>query len=157
APATCPATTLAPGVTTICTGAYTVTAADVAAGYVQNTATVTGQPPTVPGGSTPPAVTSPPSTVTTSTAQSPGLTLVKSVTSSGPSTVGSVIPYQFEATNTGDGTLSAIAGTDAPLDAPASCAATVLAPGEATLCTGSYTVTAADVADGNVRNTATAT
>ncbi len=157
APATCPATTLAPGVTTICTGAYTVTAADVAAGYVQNTATVTGQPPTVPGGSTPPAVTSPPSTVTTSTAQSPGLTLVKSVTSSGPYTIGSVIAYQFEATNTGDVTLSGIVVNDAQLDAPASCAATVLAPGEATLCTGSYTVTAADVADGNVRNTATAT
>ncbi|MFE3634959.1 FG-GAP-like repeat-containing protein [Streptomyces sp. NPDC059168] len=46
---TCPPTTLAPGVSTVCTAAYTTTAADVKAGKVSNTATTTGA---TPGGTT---------------------------------------------------------------------------------------------------------
>ena len=156
APATCPLSSLAPGLSMTCTGSYTVTAVDVAAGYVQNTATVTGQPPTVPGGPTPPPVTSPPSTVTTSTAQNPGLALVKSVTSTGPYTTGNVIAYQFVVTNTGDVTLTGLVVNDAQLDAPAVCPASTLAPAATMTCTGSYTVTVADVASGNVHNSATA-
>ena len=42
----CPATTLAPGVSTTCTsGAHTITQADVDAGVVNNTATATGKNP----------------------------------------------------------------------------------------------------------------
>ncbi|WP_449447407.1 DUF7507 domain-containing protein [Thermomonas brevis] len=157
AAAVCPATTLAPGVTTTCTGSHTVTAAEVAAGYVHNSATATGQPPTPPGGPTPPPVTTPPSTVITPTAQNPALGIVKSVTSSGPYGVGSVIAYQFVVTNTGDVALSGIVVNDAQLDAPAICPATTLAPGASTTCTGSHTVTAAEVAAGYVHNSATAT
>ncbi|MBD9480014.1 OmpA family protein [Pseudoxanthomonas sp. PXM02] len=157
APATCVATTLAPGANTTCTGVHTVTAADVAVGHVHNSATVTGQPPTPPGGPTPPTVTSPPSTVDTATAQNPALSVVKSVTSTGPYGVGSVIAYQFLVTNTGDVTLSGVVVNDAQLDTAAVCPSTTLSPGASTACTGTYTVTAADVAVGNVHNSATVT
>ncbi|CAN7249401.1 OmpA family protein [Pseudoxanthomonas sp. LjRoot143] len=157
AAAICPVTTLAPGASTTCTGVHTVTAAEVAAGNVHNSATVTGQPPTPPGGPTPPTVTSPPSTVDTATAQAPAMTVVKSVTSTGPYGVGSVIAYQFVVTNTGDVTLSNIVVNDALLDTAATCAATTLAPGASTTCTGVHTVTAAEVAAGNVHNSATVT
>ncbi|WP_213601555.1 DUF7507 domain-containing protein [Pseudoxanthomonas japonensis] len=157
APATCPLTTLAPGANTTCTGVHTVTAAEVAAGNVHNSATVTGQPPTPPGGPTPPPVTSPPSTVDTATEQLPAITLVKSVTSTGPYNTGSVIAYQFLVTNTGNVILSGIVVNDTQLDAPAVCASTTLQPGANTTCTGVHTVTAAEVAIGNVRNTATVT
>ncbi|KAF1726705.1 hypothetical protein CSC78_03890 [Pseudoxanthomonas japonensis] len=157
APATCPVTTLAPGASTTCTGVHTVIAAEVAVGNVHNSATVTGQPPTPPGGPTPPAVTSPPSVVDTATAQAPAMTVVKSVTSSGPYGLGSVIAYQFVVTNTGDVTLSGVVVNDALLDGPATCPATTLAPGASTTCTGVHTVTAAEVAAGHVHNSATVT
>ncbi|MEZ5093181.1 hypothetical protein [Nocardioides sp.] len=41
----CPVTTLAPGADTTCTASYTLTQADVDAGVVDNTATVTGTDP----------------------------------------------------------------------------------------------------------------
>jgi uncharacterized repeat protein (TIGR01451 family) len=157
APATCASTTLQPGASTTCSGVHTVTAAEVAVGNVHNSATVTGQPPTPPGGPTPPTVTSPPDTVDTATAQNPALSVVKSVTSTGPYNTGSVIAYQFLVTNTGDVTLSGVVVNDAQLDAPATCAATTVAPGASTTCTGVHTVTAAEVAVGNVHNSATAT
>ena len=52
----CNATSLAPGADTTCSGTYTVTQADVDAGQIENSATVTGQPPDGPGGVTPPPV-----------------------------------------------------------------------------------------------------
>ncbi|WP_241045844.1 OmpA family protein [Pseudoxanthomonas sp. LH2527] len=154
-PAVCPLTTLAPGASTTCTGVHTVTAAEVAVGNVHNSATVSGQPPTPPGGPTPPVVTSPSSEVDTATAQAPSMTVLKSVTSTGPYGVGSVIAYQFVVTNTGDVTLSDVVVNDAQLDTPATCPLTMLAPGANTTCTGVHTVTVAEVAVGNVHNSAT--
>ncbi|MBV2210005.1 MAG: DUF11 domain-containing protein [Thermomonas sp.] len=157
APAVCPVTTLAPGASTTCTGGHTVTAAEVAAGYVQNTATASGTPPTVPGNPPPAPITTPPSTVITPSAQNPQMTIVKSVTSTGPYVMGDVISYAFLVTNTGDVTLTSVAVNDALLNAPAVCPVTTLAPGASTTCTGSHTVTAAEVAVGYVHNSATAT
>src|SRR5690606_13973504 len=142
---------------TTCTGSHTVTAAEVAAGYVHDSATATGQPPTPPGGTTSPAIDSAPSEVDTATAQSPSLTISQSVTSAGPYTTGDAIAYEFVVANTGDVTLSGIVVNDAQLDDAAVCAASTLAPGESTTCTGSHTVTAAEVAAGYVHDSATAT
>lgn len=157
APAVCAVTTLQPGADTTCAGLHTVTAAEVAAGYVHNSATVTGQPPTAPGASTPPQVTSPADSVDTATAQNPSLSIVKSVTSTGPYSVGGAISYQFVVTNTGDVILTGVVVNDPLLDAAAACTSSVLQPGADTTCTGVHTVTAAEVAVGHVHNSATAT
>src|SRR5690606_7775857 len=116
APATCPMITLAPSATTTCTGSHTVTVADIAVGYVHNSATATGTPPAVPSGPVPTPVTSTPSATDTPTEQHPAMTVAKSVTSAGPYGVGSVIAYQFVVENTGDVTLTGIVVNDALLD-----------------------------------------
>src|SRR5690606_31610304 len=155
--AVCGTSTLEPGESTTCTGSHTVTAAEVAAGYVHDSATATGQPPTPPGGTTPPTVDSAPREGDTATAQSPSLSISQSVTSTGPYTTGDAIAYVFVVANTGDVTLVDIAVVDAQLDDEAVCAASTLEPGESTTCTGSHTVTAAEVAAGYVHDSATAT
>ena len=71
-------------------------------------------------------------------------------------TVGSTIPYAFVVTNTGNTTVTALAITDAKVGATA-CSITTLTPGQVATCTGSYTLTQADVDSGHVANTATVT
>ena len=94
-------------------------------------------------------------------AQSPSLTVTKSVTSSGPyNTVGQAITYQFVAKNTGNVTLTSVGITDNPV-APAgalttgptctgltgpsgSCttsSTTTLVPGQSATFTGTYDIT----------------
>ena len=58
-------------------------------------------------------------------------------------------------TNTGDVTLDPV-GVDDPKVGAVTCPVTTLAPGAATTCTATYTVTQADVDAGPVDNTATA-
>ena len=109
------------------------------------------------------------------TAQTPALTVVKSVTSTGPyNTVGQTIDYQFVATNTGNVTLTAVGVTDtqtAPAGAlatgptcrprppprpPAPARRTTLAPGQSATFTATYTLTQADLDNGSVNDSATA-
>nr|WP_084344288.1 DUF11 domain-containing protein [Microbacterium resistens] len=73
-PVICPegAASLAPGAQVVCTATYVVTQADVDAGTLENTASVTGNPP---GGQ--PPVESPPSSVRVPQDPAPGLSLVK--------------------------------------------------------------------------------
>src|SRR5690606_5319107 len=120
--AACPVATLAPDESTTCTGSHTVTAAEVAAGYVQDSATAAGTPPTGP------AVSSPASVVYAATEQNPELTLATSVSSTGPYTVGDAITYEFVVANTGDVTLDDVAVVDAQLDDEAVCGTSTLEP-----------------------------
>ncbi|WP_162338811.1 DUF7507 domain-containing protein [Pseudoxanthomonas japonensis] len=151
AAAVCPVTTLAPGEDTTCTGTHTITQAEVNAGVVNNSATATGTPPTGP------SVTSPPDTTSTPIASAPGLTIVKTAGTPTGSTAGSTIAYSFLVTNTGNVTITGIVVNDAQLDAAAVCPVTTLAPGEDTTCTGTHTITQAEVNAGVVNNSATAT
>ncbi|MCA0297046.1 MAG: CshA/CshB family fibrillar adhesin-related protein [Actinobacteria bacterium] len=161
----CPAGSLAPGATVQCTAsaAYVVTAADVAAGVVTNTARARG---TNPDGGT--VTSSPDSTTTTTTAPQPKLVLHKVVgqvvdtNASGITDAGDTIRYSFTVDNVGNVPVSAIAISDLKLTAQAgltiACTPTTLNPGASATCTPSavYVVTAADVAAGAVANTATA-
>ena len=102
-PVTCPAGPLAPGATVACTAVtYTLTQADVDAGGVTNTATVTGNPPTGPD------VTSD-DTVTTAIPSAPLIQLDKVAGIPSGSAAGDTIGYSFLVTNTGNVTLDPIA------------------------------------------------
>ena len=72
-------------------------------------------------------------------------------------TAGSTIDYTFLVTNTGNVTITGVAVDDAQLDAAAVCPVTTLAPGASTTCTGTHTITQAEVDAGTVDNSATAT
>ena len=159
-PVDCPANVvLEPLDTTTCTATYTVTQADVNSGQLSNSATATGTPPE---GVTPPTADAPP--VTVSTSPHPALSLVKTSNAQQVTTAGQVVTYTFAVTNTGNvdisspkvnegtftghGTLSAVT---CPGDS-------VLPPGQMISCTATYTVVAADLADGaSLSNTATVT
>ncbi|MCD0453507.1 DUF11 domain-containing protein [Actinocorallia sp. API 0066] len=85
-----------------------------------------------------------------------GLGLVKRVQRpTGPVEEGDSLSYTFRVTNTGAAALRSVAVTD-PRITDVSCPADTLAAGAALTCTGTYTVTASDVAAGRVTNTATA-
>ncbi|MBM6401831.1 DUF7507 domain-containing protein [Phycicoccus sonneratiae] len=156
---TCPATTLAVGASMTCTAvSYTVTQADVDAGAVNNTASVSGR---APNGVTTTATSS----TSTALPPAPRLSLTKSVAevtdvnANGVTDPGDRIRYTFSLTNTGNVTLSSLTVTDAKLGLSAvACATGSLAPGATVTCTTSpvYTVTSADVTAGAVTNTATA-
>jgi uncharacterized repeat protein (TIGR01451 family) len=155
-PVTCPHTTLAPGEFTTCTATYTVTQADADHGSVNDSATASG---TSPAG---PAVTSPPTSLTVPVPAAPALSVVKSAPSAQVHAAGDVITYDFAVTNTGNVTLTSVAvqDTQAPpagsLDGPVTCPDTTLAPGDSVTCTATYTVTQADVDNGSVDDSATA-
>ncbi|SFS89479.1 DUF7507 domain-containing protein [Saccharopolyspora flava] len=155
--ATCPTTTLAPGESTTCTATYTVTQGDIDAGGVTNTGVATAQPP---GGA--PPVSSPPSTVTTGVEPNPSLAVVKSATPTHVARAGDVITYHFEATNTGNVTLTGVRLDEAAFTGtgdlgPATCTGgPTLAPGEKRICDLEYAVTQADIDAGSISNGATA-
>lgn len=149
-PITCPPGQVAPGASIICSSTvYTITQANLDAGQVLNTATAQGFPPSGP------AVTGDDST-TTPLAAGPALTLVKTATPQTYATPGENIGYAYVVTNTGNVTLNTLALTDDRI-ASVTCPTTTLAPQASTTCTGSYTVTQADLDAGSVTNTATAT
>ena len=87
------------------------------------------------------------------------MTVVKSTTSTGFSTLGAAIPYSFVVKNTGNVTLtSAISITDSKI-ASVSCPALPVggvAPNATLTCNATYIVTQADLDAGSVTNTATA-
>lgn len=153
----CPTTSIAVGATVTCTATYTISAADVASGAVDNTATASGVAGTTP-------VTSNSSSTSTPTeAPAPELTLVKSVSPSDAAsfTVGQVLEYSFHVTNTGNVALTDIgidevSFTGAGGSPTVSCPGGTLAVDASVTCTASYTVLQADVDRGDIDNTATA-
>ncbi|MDT4904579.1 MAG: hypothetical protein QOH52_2595, partial [Pseudonocardiales bacterium] len=148
---------LAPGQTATCTASYTATQADVDAGSISNTATVSGTPP----GNTPP-ITSPPSTATVPTTAVGKLTLVKTahpVDTNGDGVIdaGDTITWTLLVANVGTATVDHIKVSD-PTAGTVTCPATSLAPGQSMTCTApAHVITADDVAAGGVHNVATAT
>ena len=182
---TCRDTALAAGQTTTCTATYKITAADVSAGHVTNSARASGTDPSggrvfsprrstsVPIPTTPPT-TVPPTTVPPTTVPpittpptvppptpSPSLTVEKSglLQTAGPEPrPGGTIAYSYVVTNTGNVELTKLAVHDSLTGLSAiTCPATSLAPGDSTTCTATYALTQADIDAGHVLNTAFAT
>ena len=169
-----PIVTLAPGEadSTTFTASYVITQADVDAGEVINTATVTGEDPDgtpvtdVSDSANPGDDTGGPDDPTTTTlGQNPFIELIKSTSSIDDTVVdgvtggiGDTINYSFRVTNTGDVTLTDVTLSD---DTAVVAGGPILslAPGEIDLLTfsASYIITQADVDAGEVINTATVT
>ncbi|MEV6120737.1 DUF11 domain-containing protein, partial [Streptomyces sp. NPDC052077] len=158
----CPAGPLAVGATLTCTATYTATQADLDAGSIRNTAAGHGTPPDEAA-----PITSPPDSATVRVTPEPSLTVVKSARSSSPDelVVDEEITYSFVVTNNGNVTIEDVriqeaeftgSGTPPVVDCPAEAAA-ALAPGDQLTCTATYTVTQADVDEGSITNSATAT
>ena len=150
----CPKTTLLPNESMTCTAAYTVTQADADYGYVTNTATATGTPP-----SGPPVTASDSANVPENA--SPALTLVKSVSPQIMNAAGDVVTYSFLVTNSGNVTVHGITINDFTFTGSGSlgtitCPDTLLIPLASTTCTATYAVTQADIDAGNVHNVAVA-
>ncbi|MDR6688321.1 putative repeat protein (TIGR01451 family) [Arthrobacter sp. 1088] len=146
--------TLLAGQTVTATATYVVTQADVDAGTVSNTATVTGTP------STGPPVTATDS-VQVPQAPAPLITLEKSADKT-DLLAGETITYSFSSQNTGNVSLTNVAITD-PLTGLSALTYTwpgtagTLLPGQTVTATATYIVTQADVDNGTLTNTATAT
>lgn len=148
---------LMPGAQFVCTATYTLQQADIDAGGMNNTATVSG---TDPDGNT---VTSPEDDAPTPTPAAPSISIDKSA-SAGPFTAaGQLVTYSFLVTNTGNVTLSNVAVADDPVPftgsgvlSPVTCPETTLIPGATVTCTATYALTQVDVDRGSVDNTATA-
>nr|WP_279589982.1 AraC family transcriptional regulator [Frigoribacterium faeni] len=148
---------LAPQQGVTATADYVLTQADVDAGLVRNTASVVG---TTPGG----AQRADQDTAVVTVVPRAALELTKTVAYAPGSTgrVGERLDYAFVVVNTGTVTMTGVGVEDempglgdvryGEWPGPEG----VLAPGESVTATASYTVTAADVAAGEVANTATA-
>ena len=145
------------------TGSYVLTQADIDAGLVQNSATVSGTPPSGPAvtdvsGSN--ATNDTPTTVPL--AQGPAITLVKTVDDSAAldgASVGELLTYAFTVTNTGNVTLNNVTISDVLPGIVLSGGPITLAPGQvdSTSFTATYALVATDITTGTVLNTATAT
>ena len=146
----CPDSTLAPGASETCIGSYTVTQADVDAGSVTNTAIGHATNPQAV------AVASPSSSVTVQASLATSkLSVVEASSATTYHAAGVVIHYTFKVTNIGTTTLSGVHVTD-NVATSLSCPSSSLAPTASETCTGSHTVTQADVHAGSITNTVVA-
>ncbi|MDP2081509.1 MAG: hypothetical protein U0934_17455, partial [Pseudotabrizicola sp.] len=148
-PFACGPVPLAPTAIITCTASYTVTAADVAAGFVSNIASATD-------GTT----TSNTDTETIPQSGSPGLTLSKVADNVTFSALSDTLTYTFTVTNSGETVLvdlTPITISDPKITGISCSQPAVLNPGESFTCTGSYSpISQAEMDAGEVVNTATA-
>ena len=149
---TCPQTPdpLNPGASITCTASYVVTQADLNAGSVLNTAIASavfnGNP-----------VVSNEDQVSVPAIQGPALSLDKSTDTASYDSVGDVISYSYKVTNSGNvPVVPTYAVTDDKATVSCPQEPNPLLPGDFITCTASYTVTAADLAAGEVVNIAEA-
>jgi hypothetical protein len=151
-PVACQVTRLEPTETETCTARYTVTPADVARGFIDNTAVATGVSSQGP-------LSSDPSAEHLELIQPPGLTVEKLVDTAGPFHAGTTVRYSYLVSNTGGIALGNLAVTDDHVTG-ISCQASSLAPagsqGDSTTCRGTYVITSTDALNGLVTNTARA-
>jgi LPXTG-site transpeptidase (sortase) family protein len=130
-----------------CPASYGVTQADLDAGSFTNTATADS---TETGPDT--------DSETVTLTQTPSLSIVKTALPATYSTVGQVINYSFQVTNSGNVSLSGPFTVSDDQATDESCPATAsLAPGASITCTASYTITQGDLNAGSVTNIAAAT
>ena len=136
-----------------CTGSYPLIQADIDAGSVSNTATVTGKTPTGAD------VTGTGTIDIPTINMSPHITLVKTATAnfSTPPKVGDTISYTLVATNDGNVTLTSVSIIDPKLGSLTCTQPVSLAPNQQLSCTGSYPLIQADIDAASVSNTATVT
>ncbi len=161
--------TLVPGEVASYVASYVLVQADIDAGGITNSATVRGAPPTGPGvtdvtdnGNNTDGNNTNDVTVLPIPAN-PSMRLVKLLAPTSIvafDAVGDVIDYRFRVTNTGNVTLTDQITITDPLITDAggtiTCPAPPVAPLATIVCTGSYTVTQADLDAGSVVNSATA-
>jgi len=152
----CPATTVAPGGSVVCTASYTTTQLDVDQGTVSNSATVTAVGPhaeTATATSDPWVLTAP---------ADPRLSITKRG-STDRLVADQTVTFTFTVTNTGNETLTGLAVADANFTGDGEVSdvdcqgVEILAPTESVDCTATYQVTQADVDAGIVTNSSTAT
>jgi uncharacterized repeat protein (TIGR01451 family) len=149
APICPPTATLAPSATITCTASYVITQLDLDAGKVTNTATGHGFFGTT-------VVDSNTDTETVTAVQEAALILDKTASPSTYDSVGDIIAYSYELTNSGNVTLTGpfTITDDKTLDEACPVTAS-LAPGASITCTAAYVITQLDLDAGSVTNTAT--
>ena len=151
--ADCATGPLNPDDSVTCISTHTVVQADLDAGGITNTASVSGN-----------AVTSPIVNLTVPANQNQAIGIVKSLLSyddkdnSLSITRGDDLWYQFEVSNLGNVTLDTISVTDDTFAIPVTCPSSTLIPADSMLCTAdlSHTVTLEESNAGQVSNTASA-
>ena len=140
-----------PTATQSCSAIYAVTQADLDLGFVTNQATANT---TFGGGNIP--VVSPPANATANAVQNPQLTVTKTVSPATITGLGQILTYTIQVQNTGNVTITNTNVTD-PLIPSLACNIATLAPTASdSTCTGTYTITQADVDAGTIDNIATA-
>ena len=156
-PNTISCASLAVGASCVLTGTYVVTAADLANGYISNTATFAYA--FLCTARCPPPYTA---TLRTRVYPAPSMTVSKVLTRntdgdrSRDVSLGDALLYTVTATNTGQIALTNVHVND-PLMSPNTTTCSTVPIGGSCKLVGSYTVTAADVQNGSISNTGTAT
>jgi hypothetical protein len=149
---TCPKSMLYPGKWMTCQGTHTTTWADVKAGHIDNSATVTGRPRKGH------KVSDTATAVVTAVKhpRHPAIALAKWAHPTTYGWAGQKITYAYQVTNTGDVTLHDIMVADNKIPGPIACPTSKLAPGKWMDCHAVHVTTEAEVRAGHICNVATA-
>ncbi len=145
----CPSTTLAVRGQMQCGASYVTTQADVRRGRVFDIARVSSRDPAG-------AQITGQASDSISVEHRPAISIGKTASTLSFSSAGSTVTYFYEVTNTGSVTLHAVAVTDSRLG-PISCPQPTLAPGERMICTATHVITAGEVGQRSLSNTASVT